>query len=95
MSDVLGSLDDVGVTLAVLRESKVGATVSKLKKHANEGVSNRAKSLVKKWKRIAEASGMQGGGAAPAGAAGASAATPVKSEKSGNPSSGSAGKGEV
>lgn len=88
MGDLLGSLGDVGVTLAVLRESKVGATVSKLKKHADERVSNSAKALVKKWKKIAEASGVQGGGAA------AAAATPGKSDRS-YFGSGAAGKGEV
>lgn len=47
---------------------KVGATVSKLKKHADEGLSSDAKALVKKWKKVAEASGVQ--------------ATPGKAEKS-------------
>ena len=83
MGDVLRSLDNVDVTLAVLRESKVGATVSKLKKHANDGIANTAKALVKKWKRIAEAQGVQGGAAA---GAGAGAATAGKSDKSGKPS---------
>lgn len=60
MNDVLTSLAAVDVTLAVLQESKVGATVSKLKKHANEEVSSSAKALVKRWKKVAEASGVQG-----------------------------------
>ncbi len=85
IGDVLSSLDKVGVTLPILRESKVGATVSKLKKHANEGVSSSAKALVKKWKKVAEAS--QEGGP---GNAAAAAATPGKSEK---PSS--SGKGRL
>lgn len=62
IGDVLGSLDGVAITLAVLRESKVGAVVSKLKKHANEGVSNSAKALVKKWKKVAETSGAAAAG---------------------------------
>ncbi|CBJ32824.1 conserved unknown protein [Ectocarpus siliculosus] len=83
IADVLGSLGKVEVTLAVLQESKVGATVSKLKKHADEEVSKSAKALVKKWKRVAEASGVQGAPAAAAGAAG----------KTGKSPPGSAGKG--
>lgn len=39
---------------------KIGASVAKLKKHADDGVSNSAKVLVRKWKRVAEASGVQG-----------------------------------
>lgn len=87
MGDVLRSLHSVDVTLAVLRESKVGATVSKLKKNANDGVSNSAKALIKKWKRIAEAEGVQGSAAA--------AATPGKSEKTSRPSPATAGKGKL
>ncbi|CAB1116840.1 unnamed protein product [Ectocarpus sp. CCAP 1310/34] len=83
IGDVLSSLGKVEVTLAVLQESKVGATVSKLKKHADEEVSKSAKALVKKWKRVAEASGVQGAPAAAAGAAG----------KTGRLPPGSAGKG--
>lgn len=89
MGDVLSSLGRVHVTLSVLRESKVGATVSKLKKHANEGISSSAKALVKKWKKIAEESGVAGGAAASA------AASIAASGKSDKPSSGSAGKGEL
>lgn len=88
IGDLLSSLDKVDVTLPILRESKVGATVSKLKKHANDGVSGSAKALVKKWKKVAEASGAQQGEAG--NAAAAAAATPGKSEK---PSS--SGKGTV
>lgn len=58
INDVLESLGNVNMSLAALRESKVGASVSKLKKHANQGVSNRAKALVKKWKKVAEAEGL-------------------------------------
>lgn len=58
--DVLGSLEGVDMSLALLKESKVGSTVFKLKKHADERVSNSAKVLVKKWKKVAEASGVQG-----------------------------------
>lgn len=72
VSDLLKTLGDVAVTLSMLKESKVGATVSKLKKHADEGVSSSAKALVKKWKKVAEASGVQ--------------ATPSKAEKTEKPS---------
>lgn len=83
MSDVLKSLGNVDVTLAVLQESKVGATVSKLKKHSNGGVSNSAKALIKKWKRVAEASGVQGGtaGASPGGKSENSKPAPVSAGK--------------
>lgn len=83
MCDVLKSLGSVDVTLAVLQESKVGSTVSKLKKHSNEGVSNSAKALVKKWKRVVESSGAQGGGAAasPAGKSERSKYAPVSAGK--------------
>ncbi|CAM9634969.1 unnamed protein product [Pylaiella littoralis] len=83
MCDVLKSLGSVDVTLAVLQESKVGSTVSKLKKHSNEGVSDSAKALVKKWKRVVESSGAQGGGAAasPAGKSERSKYAPVSAGK--------------
>ncbi|CAN0260896.1 unnamed protein product [Ectocarpus sp. 6 AP-2014] len=84
IGDVLGSLGKVEVTLAVLQESKVGATVSKLKKHADEEVSKSAKALIKKWKRVAEASGVQGAPAAAAGAAGKTGKSPPGSAGKGN-----------
>ncbi|CAM9134683.1 unnamed protein product [Ectocarpus sp. 12 AP-2014] len=79
IGDVLSSLGKVEVTLAVLQASKVGATVSKLKKHADEEVSKSAKALVKKWKRVAEASGVQGAPAAAAAAAGKTEKSPTDS----------------
>ena len=48
------------MTLAALQKSKVGAAVSKLKKHANQKVSSSAKTLIKRWKKVAEASGVAG-----------------------------------
>lgn len=60
MSDVLASLQGVEMTLSMLQESKIGASVSKLKKHTDERVSNRAKALIKAWKKVAEMSGVQG-----------------------------------
>lgn len=84
IGDVLSSLGKVEVTLAVLRESKVGATVSKLKKHADEEISKSAKALVKKWKRVAEASGVQVAPAAAAGAAGKTGKSPPSSAGKGN-----------
>eukprot|EP00904_Undaria_pinnatifida_P001037 jgi/Undpi1/10934/HiC_scaffold_3.g01460.m1 len=60
VTDVLESLGGVNMTLALLKESKVGSAVAKLKKHADERVSNSAKALVRKWKKVAEASGVQG-----------------------------------
>ncbi|CAN0509418.1 unnamed protein product, partial [Discosporangium mesarthrocarpum] len=35
--------------------AQVGATVSKLKKHSDNGVSTAAKALVKKWKKVCPA----------------------------------------
>ena len=52
--DILQRLDNVEMDLAILTETLVGASVSKLKKHEDEDVSAIAKKLVKKWKGIAQ-----------------------------------------
>ncbi|CAM9647741.1 unnamed protein product [Laminaria digitata] len=80
------------MSLALLRESKVGSTVSKLKKHANERVSNSAKALVKKWKKVAEASGVQGG-AKVEKAASPKEAEPTEPDKGGGVGGAGAGAG--
>lgn len=51
--DVLSHLNDCQVTLAVLTETLIGATVNKLKSHKDLGAT--AKALVKKWKKVAAA----------------------------------------
>lgn len=52
--DLLSQLDrETGVTLQVLTETLIGATVNKLKSHETLGPT--AKALVKKWKQVAKA----------------------------------------
>lgn len=59
--DLLRGLDECpGVNLAVLSETLVGAAVSKFKSHANTDISNAARSLVKKWKKLAKQGGVGG-----------------------------------
>ncbi|PAV23366.1 transcription elongation factor [Pyrrhoderma noxium] len=48
--DILKTLKDVAVTEAVLRESKIGLAVGKLRSSSTKEVSDAAKELVKKWK---------------------------------------------
>jgi transcription elongation factor S-II len=61
--DILERLDRVdNMNLAILSETLIGASVSKLKTHDNSEVASAAKSLVKKWKGIAKRD--QGGNAA-------------------------------
>jgi len=52
--DILSNLNDCQVTLAVLTETLIGATVNKLKSHKDLGAT--AKALVKKWKKVAKES---------------------------------------
>lgn len=51
--DVLRTLDKTTVTVTMLKETKIGHTVGKLRKHENEKIANLAKSLVKTWKSMA------------------------------------------
>ena len=61
--DILERLDRVdNMNLAILSETLIGASVSKLKTHDNSEVASAAKNLVKKWKGIAKQG--QGGNAA-------------------------------
>ncbi|KAL7545498.1 hypothetical protein ACHAWF_008850 [Thalassiosira exigua] len=52
--DILERLDAVEVDLAILTETLIGASVSKLKGHDDGDVAGAAKKLVKKWKGIAK-----------------------------------------
>lgn len=63
--------------LAILTETLIGASVSKLKSHGDEDVAGTAKKLVKKWKGIAK----QGGAAAASSAS--KPASAKKASKSG------------
>ena len=51
--DILQRLEKQKVDLAVLTETLIGASVSKLKKHDNADIASTAKGLVKKWKSVA------------------------------------------
>mmetsp|Transcript_26316 Transcript_26316/g.44915 ORF Transcript_26316/g.44915 Transcript_26316/m.44915 type:complete len:314 (+) Transcript_26316:191-1132(+) len=55
--DILQRLDKVDVDLAILSETLIGASVSKLKSHEDGDVASTAKKLVKKWKGVAKQSG--------------------------------------
>jgi transcription elongation factor S-II len=52
--DVLQQLNTTAITLEILTETLIGKEVSKLKNHAALGTA--AKTLVKKWKKVANAS---------------------------------------
>mmetsp|Transcript_35130 Transcript_35130/g.74125 ORF Transcript_35130/g.74125 Transcript_35130/m.74125 type:complete len:317 (-) Transcript_35130:128-1078(-) len=54
--DILQRLDNVEINLAILSETLIGASVSKLKSHDDANVSSTAKKLVKKWKGVAKKS---------------------------------------
>lgn len=50
--DILQRLDRADVDLAILTETLIGASVSKLKSHDDADVAGAAKRLVKKWKGV-------------------------------------------
>lgn len=52
--DILQRLDEVDMSLSILTDTLIGATVSKLKKHSDGDVVAASKKLVKKWKCLAE-----------------------------------------
>ena len=65
--DILTRLNEVPITLAILTETLIGASVSKVKSgHPNADVAAKAKALVKKWKKLAKEGGV--GAAASSGA---------------------------
>lgn len=53
--DVLQQLSQLPMTLSILKKTKVGHSVNKLRKHECYAVQHLAKTLVKKWKAIAQA----------------------------------------
>ena len=52
--DIVQRLDQVDMSLSILTDTLIGATVSKLKKHDDGDVVAASKKLVKKWKCLAE-----------------------------------------
>lgn len=57
--DILTRLDEAPITLGILTDTLVGASVSKVKSgHPNAEVAARAKTLVKKWKKLAKEGGV-------------------------------------
>jgi transcription elongation factor S-II len=82
IKDILTLLKkETKVTEALLRESKAGLAVGKLRTHASADVSNLAKELVKKWKaevdREKASRGDAGKGSAPSKKAGSKSTTPA------------------
>ena len=63
--DILQRLEKQNIDLAVLTETLIGASVSKLKKHDNADIANAAKGLVKKWKGVANQAQAQAASATP------------------------------
>ncbi|CAH0480466.1 unnamed protein product [Peronospora belbahrii] len=51
--DILRTLEKSAVTYTILKETKIGHTVGKLRKHENEKIANLARLLVKSWKNMA------------------------------------------
>ncbi|CAI5723131.1 unnamed protein product [Peronospora effusa] len=51
--DILRTLEKSAVTYTILKETKMGHTVGKLRKHSNEKIANLARLLVKSWKNMA------------------------------------------
>ncbi|ETV98360.1 transcription elongation factor S-II [Aphanomyces invadans] len=53
VADAMDHLNKVDMTLAILKDTKIGQTIAKLRKHDAELVSSKAKILLKKWKTLA------------------------------------------
>ncbi|KII84843.1 hypothetical protein PLICRDRAFT_179176 [Plicaturopsis crispa FD-325 SS-3] len=78
---------DYQVNEAILRESKAGLAVGKLRSHASKQVSDLAKELVKKWKNEVERAKLgQGGSGAKGGQNGKPAAPGRKGSATATPS---------
>jgi TFIIS helical bundle-like domain len=58
LADMLHQLSSVELTVDVMAESRIGASVSRYKKHSDENVAQLAKNLIKKWKRLASEAGV-------------------------------------
>ncbi|KAF3920891.1 hypothetical protein ABW21_db0207253 [Orbilia brochopaga] len=64
ITEILGRLkSDVVATEQVLRETKIGMTVNKLRGHSDKAVSELAKDIVNKWKRDVSAKPKSGSAA--------------------------------
>lgn len=51
--EILDTLAEQTVTLAILRKTKIGKTIAKLRKNADSEIASRAKKLVTRWKAVA------------------------------------------
>lgn len=51
--DILLALEKMNMNYDILKQTKVGQTVQKLRKHKEEEISTKAKFLIRKWKTIA------------------------------------------
>ncbi|KAL9179336.1 hypothetical protein ACHAXT_008626 [Thalassiosira profunda] len=80
--DILQRLEKADVDLAVLTETLIGASVSKLKSHEDADVASTAKALVKKWKGIAKQAQNGASSASSASKPAASAASSVSTASS-------------
>ncbi|OQR93996.1 transcription elongation factor [Thraustotheca clavata] len=52
-AELLDHLDTIDINFTILKESKIGHTIGKLRKNDDVKVAEKAKHLVKKWKAIA------------------------------------------
>lgn len=59
--DILKMLDELPIDLAILTQTLVGTVVSKFKACQDHQVSSTAKSLIKKWKKMAKQGGVPSG----------------------------------
>lgn len=50
--DLLRALESKPITVNILKETKLGQTVAKLRKHDSEKIQNQSKSLIHSWKSI-------------------------------------------
>ncbi|GMF27879.1 unnamed protein product [Phytophthora lilii] len=85
--DVLRALEKTSVTYAILKETKLGHTVGKLRKHENEKIASLARLLVKSWKNMA----LSPRPAAPEKAAPSNGSSKTHHHKKESPSAGSNG----
>ena len=54
--DMLNRLDDLNIDIGILVETKIGVTVASFKKKYSQAIMIKARALVRKWKRVFEAS---------------------------------------
>jgi len=51
-ADILETLNKFKITVEVIKETRIGKTVGKLRKHNNEKIASLASDLVKAWKKV-------------------------------------------